>query len=83
MVFVFEQTQPGFTAIHFQSGEHGQSIYHPAAVVRIRMNEQGGRGTAVSIFQGRMPPEFISVGTGVGGMAGNGKGDTNIRGMLY
>ena len=77
MVLIFEQAESGFTSVHFQSGEHGQTIHHPAAVIRIRMDEQGGSSTTVRIFQRRMPPEFCCIGSGICTLIGNCEGNAD------
>ena len=50
MVFPMEQAHPGLYAKVFQGREHLEGIAHIAAVVFVRLDEQGGRLGLMGIF---------------------------------
>ena len=58
MVFSMEQAHSGRNTVHPQSGEHLDSIGHPAAVVLIRLDKEGRRLAAACIFERRALPHL-------------------------
>ena len=61
-----EQTHSGRNTVHPQSGEHLDSIGHPAAVVLIRLDKEGRCLAAVCIFERRALPHLRLAGPWVG-----------------
>ena len=66
MVFSMEQAHSGRNTVHPQSGEHLDSIGHPAAVVLIRLDKEGRCLAAVCIFERRVLPHLRLAGPWVG-----------------
>lgn len=56
MGLVVEQHHAGLAAIHLKGIEHGNALRHPAAVVAVGVDEQGGGHALVSVFQWRVFP---------------------------
>ena len=79
MVFAMEKTQPGRHAVIHQGGVHLQPFGKRAAVVRIGMDEQGGRLGPGGIAQGGMGPELLRRLQGIAGVLIAGKAEADIR----
>ena len=61
VIFPPEHAEPRINTVIFQRGKHLQALCKPAAVVFIRMNEQGWGNRLVGILYWRMKPHFLHI----------------------
>ena len=56
VVFFVEQADARLDAVGLEGREYLKRLHHPAAVVLIRVDEEGRGGAFIRIFERRMPP---------------------------